>query len=119
MSKISKQELLSAVVALEKHSGNKTDAGNSIGLARTTFRERLVAAGMSSKKLADRIELAVSLTNIKAAPEEDVDIDTGKRHAALKALKNKKVNRYVITGAQTSSGQMMNGAQAVNGGILK
>lgn len=103
MSKISQQELLAAVVALEKHSGNKTDAGNSIGLARTTFRERLVAAGLSSKKLADRIELAVSLTNIKSAPEEEADIDTGKRHAALKALNNKQVNRYVITGAQNAT----------------
>jgi hypothetical protein len=43
--RLSAEQLQAAVNALAEHGGNKTKAAQSLGLRRSTFRERLVAAG--------------------------------------------------------------------------
>lgn len=87
MSKMPKELVQEAVECLKKFNGNVTNAAQHLGLARSTFRDR-IAAGKSGAYVR---------------PEEDIDVDTGKRHTELRSLKNKKVNRYVITAAQNAT----------------
>ena len=104
MSKNATQLFLEeAVECLEKAHGNYTDAANSLGLARTTFRDRIATASRKNKKLAERIKLVTDKKNLATKVDDETEVDTGKRHAHLSALQHNKINRYVITGAQNAT----------------
>jgi hypothetical protein len=51
MSLVSQKDLDTAVKALKRHKGNATDAAAELGLARTTFRDRLKLAARSGVKI--------------------------------------------------------------------